>query len=137
MTEKLSGQYTYGEPYPDDLKGTSIPFEIEWTLIDGVIEGTCSDSEGRKVFDEPATINGFIDSGIISFVKKYPKYWEIDEQGNINVFEELPPTEIHYLGVVLDNRFEGKWEMTVEYILENGKIEYYDFAGTWTLHRLA
>jgi len=134
MTEKLIGQYTYGDSYPDNLKGISIPFEIEWILIDGVIKGTCVDDEGKKIFDEPATIIGFIDNGIISFIKRYPKYWDIDENRVTRVFDEIPPSEIHYLGVVVDNHFEGEWEMTVAYILENGEIDQFDYTGTWTLY---
>jgi hypothetical protein len=136
MTEKLIGKYTYGEPYPDNLKETSVRFEIEWTLNDGVINGTCVDDEGKKVFDEPSTIIGFIDNGIISFIKKYPKYWDIDENGVTRVFDEPPPYEIHYSGVAVDNRFEGEWEMTVAYILENGEIDQFECTGTWTMSRL-
>ncbi|MES2430757.1 MAG: hypothetical protein V4556_07445 [Bacteroidota bacterium] len=135
MIEKLSGQYTYGEPYPDNMKGTSVPFEIEWSLIDGIISGTCVDDKGKEVFNEPATINGFVDEGIISFIKKYPKYWEIDEDGVSRVFDHLPPPEIHYSGVLVDNHFEGDWEMIATYILENGEIEQLDCTGTWTLYR--
>lgn len=135
MTEKLIGQYTYGESYPDDLKGKSVPFEIEWTLTDGVIHGTCLDDEGKNVFDAPSTINGFIDNGIISFIKKYPKFWDIDEKGVTRIYDELPPPEIHYSGVVHENRFEGEWEMTVAYILENGEIDQFECTGTWTMNR--
>ncbi|MBX3240781.1 MAG: hypothetical protein KIT80_23180 [Chitinophagaceae bacterium] len=92
MIEKLIGQYTYGEPYPDNLKGKSVPFEIEWSLVDGVIKGICVDDEGKEVFDKPATIAGFIDNGIISFIKKYPKYWDIDDKGIIRVLDEYECT---------------------------------------------
>ena len=49
-----------------------MPFEIEWTIIDGIIKGICVDDEGKKVFEEPATISGFIDNDMISFLKKIP-----------------------------------------------------------------
>lgn len=136
MTEKFIGQYTYGEPYPDNLKGTSVPFEIEWNIIDGVINGTCVDDEGKKVFDEPSTIYGFIENGIISFIKKYPKYWEMDEKGDTRIIDELPPSEIHYFGVAVNNRFEGEWEITVTYVLENGVIDQFECTGTWAMNRV-
>lgn len=135
MEEKLKGHYVYGEPYPGHLRGTSVPFEVEWTLIDGIINGICVDDESKKVFDTPASIRGFIDNGIISFIKKYPKYWEIDETGKARVSDELPPPEIHYYGLSIDNHFEGDWTITAAYMLENGGIEYYDYTGTWTLFR--
>lgn len=134
MIERLKGQYTYGEPYPDDLKGKSVPFEIEWTLEDGIIKGTCVDDEGKKIFDEPATIHGFIDNGIISFIKKYPKYWIVDENGVNKVLDKPAPPEIHYSGIVVNGGFEGDWGMTVAHKLENGTIEEYRCTGTWTLN---
>jgi hypothetical protein len=135
MTEKLKGHFVYGEPYPDPIKGTSVSFEVEWTLIDGIINGICVDDEGKKVFDTPASIRGFIDDNTISFIKKYPKYFEIDETGNTRISDELPAPEIHYYGLIIDNHFEGDWTITTEYVLENGEIEYYDCTGTWTLFK--
>jgi hypothetical protein len=102
MTEKLKGQYTYGEPYPDSIKGKSMRFEIEWKIIDGIIKGICVDDEGKEIFEAPATISGFVDNGVISFLKKYPKYWDIDDKGIVRLLDRPPAPEIHYSGVFVN-----------------------------------
>lgn len=135
MKETLNGQYTYGELYPDNLKGVSVPFVIEWLLIDGIIEGTCVDEEGKEIFDQPASIMGFIDNGIISFIKQYPKHWEVDDGGFVRVSDDIPPSEIHYSGIWIDDHFEGEWEITVSYVSEYGRLEQFDCTGTWTLYK--
>ena len=136
MTEKLSGHYIYGEPYPNKLQETPVPFEIEWTLTDGMINGICIDGGDKKNFDTPSTINGFIENNMISFIKTYPKYWNIDEHGETRIFDEIPAPEIHYYGIFIDNHFEGTWKMTVAFVLENGEIGEYDYTGTWILYKV-
>ena len=65
MLERLTGFFVYGETYSDRLRGKSVPFQIEWTLADGVIVGTSIDDASKDLFVEPATINGFVDNNII------------------------------------------------------------------------
>lgn len=136
MKEKWIGQYVYGNGYPEDMIGRAVEFEIEWTNTDGNIKGTCIDEESKDVFDTPATIEGFIDDKVISFIKKYPGYWEIDESGRDIVDMNKPSSEIHYSGLWMNGQYEGDWEIATSYVLENGDILETFCAGTWVLNRI-
>lgn len=135
MTGKWIGQYTYGDTYPEPIKGTSINFNIECLDLDGVISGNFTDDETKDVFNTPGTFNGFIDNNFISFIKKYPCYWDIIENGEIRTIEDFPSQEIHYSGNLIDGHFEGDWEMSVTYKFEDGHTEQYDSSGTWKMFK--
>ena len=102
---------------------------------DGSISATFTDEETRKVFNEPGTFRGFIEDDFTSFIKTYPYYWDMDENGSIRVIEDFPSPEIHYTGQIKEGLFEGIWEMTVAFEFEDGHIEQYVREGTWTMFR--
>ncbi len=133
MTQLWNGQYTYGVGYPEALKGTSVAFRLLMTEDNGAISGTCTDDEGDKVFTEPATFIGFIDNDIISFIKKYPSYWETDEKGNLHLYNDIPPVDIHYYGNYLNEVFSGDWEMEYELQDQQGEWHYVGCGGTWSM----
>lgn len=135
MTEKWVGNFVYGEPYPDDVKGVSVPFYVEWTNVDGVLTGTCTDDETKMYFDRPSTIQGFVEGEVISFIKRYPCYWTVDEAGEVIIYEREPSMDIHYSGTFVDGHYEGEWEMTIAYKTEEGFPKEYDCTGTWVLYR--
>ena len=78
----------------------------------------------------PATIQGFIEGSMISFIKQYPCYCTIDEAGNVTLFENQPASEIHYSGTLINDHFEGEWEISMVYIAEGGYAHEYVFMGT-------
>ena len=135
MTEKWIGSYVYGDAYPEAMKGSSIPFVIEWTINDGILTGTCVDDETKDYYTQPATIQGFIDNGVISFIKKYPCYCSTDDEGNITLDENRPAAEIHYSGMAVENHYEGEWEINMTFVDEYGMLQEYDWTGTWFLYK--
>ncbi|MFT3823970.1 MAG: hypothetical protein QM731_08615 [Chitinophagaceae bacterium] len=135
MTEKWTGNYIYGDPYPEGIKGISIPFNIEWTNVDGILTGTCIDDETKIHFDRPATIQGFIENGVISFIKKYPCRYSIDEAGNVTLHRRESAIDIHYSGSWVEDHFEGEWEMTLIYETEEGFPREYDCTGIWFMSK--
>ncbi|MBO9564988.1 MAG: hypothetical protein J7621_19585, partial [Niastella sp.] len=133
--EKWTGNYVYGEPYPEGIKGLSVPFTIEWIDKDGILTGTCTDDETKMYFDRPAAIKGFIDDGMISFIKTYPCRCEIDAAGHVTLFEREPAIDIHYSGTWVDDHFEGEWDMTISYQTEDGFPKEYECTGVWALYK--
>lgn len=136
MNEKWNGHYVYGEGYPDNLYGQAVPFEIKWINDDGSLTGTCTDEITEKYYDHrPATVQGFIEGNMISFIKQYPCYCTIDEAGNVTLYENQPAAEIHYSGTLVNDHFEGEWEISMVYIAEGGYPQEYICMGTWTLYK--
>jgi hypothetical protein len=135
MTGKWTGEYTYGKGYPEEDQGTSVVFNLVMNYEEGDITGSCTDDESLKIFDKPATIQGFIDNDFISFIKKYPSLWTIDEKGNAQIFEDIPPIEIHYYGHFADNKFSGEWDMSFEIEDEHGDSHFASCAGTWSMYK--
>lgn len=39
------GQFVYGDEYPEDIRGTVVPFVIEFIVKDGLVKGKCTDLE--------------------------------------------------------------------------------------------
>ena len=89
-----------------------------------------------KLCHSPVALVTFIEDDFISFIKTYPSYWDMDENGSIQVLEDFPSPEIHYTGQIKDGLFEGIWEMFVAFKFEDGHIEQYDRDGTWTMFRI-
>ncbi len=135
MTEKWTGTYMYGEPYPEGIKGLSVPFVVEWENNDGILTGTSTDDETKDYFNHPATIQGFIDNGIISFIKKYPCFFTIDSQGKVILDDREPAADMHYSGAMVDDHFEGEWSITIIDINEHGIRKEYDCTGIWFLYK--
>lgn len=135
MKEKWFGQYFYGESYGGIHQKKDVLFTIEWILTNGEIQGTCVDDEAIVQFDAPVTISGFLEDNAISFIKRYPYQWIIDENGNNILDKDGAPYEIHYSGTFIDDHFEGQWELPVKYKTENGFIQEFVHYGTWTLYK--
>jgi len=118
------GKYIYGNDYPDDVKGTEVSFTIEMTLTDGVVKGKCMEEDHNGYSPGEASIEGFIEDGIISFIKKYTHY--STEEFN---------HPIHYSGSYESGRFTGDWEIEASYIDATGAISTYFSEGTWTMQK--
>ncbi len=130
------GIYTYGEMYPDNIKGTSESFTMEYVVKDGKINGWCTEEKLTHLFEKPATISGFIDGDFISFIKKYPCYFEFDENNMILANKNLPSLEIHYFGNILGDIISGAWEMSFEYKTDDGNWQHVFSSGTWQMKKV-
>jgi hypothetical protein len=136
MNEKWTGHYVYGEGYPDNLYGQAVRFDIKWINDDGSLTGTCTDEITEKHYNHrPATVKGFIEGSLISFIKQYPCLCTIDEAGNVTLYENQPAHEIHYSGTLINDHFEGEWEISMVCITEGGYPQEYICMGTWALYK--
>ncbi len=135
MVRKWTGEYTYGEEFIQVAPKKPTRFVIEFTEENGTIKGSCIDEDTKEVFDKPATIDGYMEGGIINFVKTYPCYCEWDVESNKpRVFEDIPSQNIQYVGWLVDDQhYEGDWEYSVTYIHPNGSEEEFTCRGKWKL----
>ena len=132
---KWIGQYTYGEPYPENCIGKSISFEMNLSAKGIEFYGSFSDDETRDIFLDNGIVAGFIEGNYISFDKQYPKAIEINDSGIVEVLENSIPPLIKYEGVLSDNQFEGTWEIH-QYYKENDEIfSIVHGTGTWSMKK--
>lgn len=126
------GQYVYGPQYSQKVQETAVDFRITMTVTDGIVTGTVSEN---LPLSAPATIEGFIDGNMISFVKKYACAWSVDDYGNVLEFPDEPSHEIHYTGSYQEDAFSGDWEIFVSQVeVYTGMIEApYSGSGYWTM----
>jgi hypothetical protein len=134
MTDKLAGHFS--QLAPDGTTETTISFQIQWTVEDGLITGTCTDQQFSRLTSEPASITGFIEDNFISFVKSYPIAWRLDENRIPRLDLDSRPHEVHYSGYMQDGHFEGEWEISFTWFDEHGEpYEYYD-SGPWQMDKV-
>lgn len=126
------GYYTL---YYENNISKDYAFKINMRVHDGVLKGSCVDDESVVVFDEPATIEGFIEENFISFIKKYPHAWAMDENGNPLKFKDVASYEFHYAGNFENGLFTGYWEISTGETDENGQINNIDSQGTWQMRK--
>lgn len=130
------GEYYYGESYGDDA-GIAITFELNIIVKDGVITGTFVDEETSHIFDEPGSVEGFIDGDFTSFVKRYPCWWEMhpDDPEKVIVMRDKPSHEIKYEGRYIDGMFTGEWEIVVKTENRGERDLEYFVEGIWNMHK--
>ncbi|HYG15944.1 MAG TPA: hypothetical protein VEC12_09345 [Bacteroidia bacterium] len=113
ITGTWKGYFEFGEGYDEGIAGKKGYFIATLTEKNGVIEGTSQDTEGEGVVGEPATVKGFIEGDMISFVKTYPCKYFYDEDGNLIKDAEAGPHEVTYVGYFNSGTlsFTGNWEI--------------------------
>lgn len=135
ISGKWIGAYTYGEEYDEPVRGKSVPFEMELTVVNGFIKGECTDTEAAAHFEQPATIEGSVHDHSINFVKRYPHYWQHEKSGP-RFLPKLPSQEVCYSGKFIDDRFEGEWEIITTLSDAQGDPVYYKGFGRWFMKRV-
>jgi hypothetical protein len=118
---KWVGEYTYGEEYTEPVRGKKVAFEINITLHNGLLKGDCTDEETNPYFNQPALIEGSILGNAISFIKRYPHYWQ-NEEGGPRFLPKLPSQEVRYSGQFIDGQFEGEWEVATVLTANEGAV---------------
>lgn len=134
LSGKWVGAYSYGEEYEEPMKGKTVAFEMEITIVNGIIKGECSDGEAAAYFNQPATIEGSVNGQSISFIKSYPHYWQHEKDGP-RFLPKLPSQQISYAGILVNDRFEGEWEIVTTVLDANGEPVAYKGVGTWFMER--
>ena len=135
MECKWIGQYTYGEGYPDNVKGKSVPFELE-LIVNGIeFQGNFSDDETRDIFSDNGIVKGYLENDCISFFKLYPKAWQITEEGRVKILENEDPHFIEYEGVLNQDQFEGSWQIPMHFVGDDGPFTEIYGSGTWSMEK--
>jgi hypothetical protein len=135
LSGKWVGTYSYGEAYDEPVRGKTVDFEMELTVVNGVIKGECTDAEATAHFKQPATIEGSVFDNTIRFIKRYPHYWQ--HEGGVRRFlPKLPSQEINYSGRFEHDRFEGEWEIITLLVDAQGETFSYKGVGRWYMKKL-
>lgn len=132
------GEFVYGPEY-GNLHGDKVSFMLFLEGKDNEFAGRGFDIEGVGVQSEVASIKGFYNDGLISFIKQYPLTNEIEQDGTLIPVEDKPSPEIHYEGEYNETQkmFSGKWEIKMhEEKFGEGYIEYL-CTGTWEMRKEA
>jgi hypothetical protein len=131
---KWVGEYTYGEEYEDPVKGKTVAFELDITIVNGLLKGECTDAEATAHFEQPTTIEGTVLDNTITFVKRYPHYWQHEKNGQ-RFLPKLPSQEICYSGQFVNDRFEGEWEIVTKLADAHGDLVAFRGLGRWFMKR--
>lgn len=131
---KWVGEYTYGEEYDDPVKGKTVAFEMNITIVNGLLKGECTDAEATAHFEQPAIIEGSVLDNTITFIKRYPHYWQHEKNG-IRFLPKLPSQEICYTGQFVNDRFEGEWEIITKLAGAQGEPVSFKGIGSWFMKR--
>lgn len=136
LSGSWEGQITYGEAYPEKFRNKTVSFTLHLRMEDGDISGTWEDEETLKIFGNGAEIEGFLDEGMLSMVKRYPYFFAYTEEGEVYKDPGRYSHEVMYNGDYSeDGSFSGVWEIVagVEETYK-GTTEYL-LAGEWNMKR--
>jgi hypothetical protein len=134
LSGKWIGSYTYGEEYDEPVRGKTVSFELILTVVNGSIKGECTDGETTTHFEKPATIEGAVLNNTIRFIKRYPYYWQ-NERGSRRFLPKLPSQEVNYSGRLVNDRFEGEWEIITTLADAQGEMISYKGFGKWVMKK--
>ncbi len=125
----------YGEECGQDLMNKTKLFRLTLDESDGDITGESIDTEGTGVVPVSASVSGFIEDGMISFVKLYETCYLINEKGEVKEFPDKDPPEINFSGYYNpdDQSFEGDWHMIAEVKQLTFAFAEKAFSGTWRM----
>src|SRR4030042_5234380 len=131
------GELTYGEEYGQDLQNKKMNFKLILEEKDGDITGECHDTDGTGVIPEPASINGFVEEDMISFVKQYPAFYILNQTGEVIMIPDRDPPEFNYSGYynAENDAFEGDWHVVFEIKQLTFGFAEYALSGTWNMKR--
>ena len=133
---KWVGEYRYGSDYPGMEQKAPVAFEINFTLQHGVLKGDCVDEETKEHFNKPALIEGTISNNEIKFQKKYPYFWDHDDNFRPRFLPKLPAREIQYTGRFDNGKFSGEWHISSAFTDETGEIFEYHGSGSWHMEKV-
>ncbi|OQP61510.1 hypothetical protein A3860_31790 [Niastella vici] len=134
LSGKWVGAYSYGADYGEPVKGKTVAFEMEITVVNGIIMGECTDGEATAHFKQPAIIEGSVNDQYISFIKCYPHYWQHEMEGP-RFLPKLPSQQINYSGTFVNDRFEGEWEIVTTVMDAQGEAVAYKGVGSWFMKK--
>lgn len=134
---KWKGYYEYGAGYRLPYFSKRVETEIEFTVDnENKLIGVTSESSSEISVPLEGKINGFIDIDLISFIKSYSSYPQINSEGKTEIIEGK--LDIQYTGLI-DNENQaiyGDWLIEEKFINQDGFEDVEFFTGIWLLKRL-
>ncbi|AXT49495.1 hypothetical protein D1818_01165 [Aquimarina sp. BL5] len=114
--QKWKGQFTYLDGYNTLDQYREVDFMMEIDVNNSSFVGISRDSESKELFDKPASVKGFFDNDMISFVLKYPYSYYRDDHGTLVVEKEYEHPDIQYIGFYDEDlkEYKGNWEIVVD-----------------------
>jgi len=136
--EKWIGAFTYLDTWKEVIMATEVPFEMWFTVEDGVLSGIRVDDESKDLFDKPITVEGTIQGDEIHFTVMYPGRYYANDQGELAVDHDDQYPGCIYTGRwnSKTKKYEGDWEIDLEKARENNPNTDVVYAkGTWEMSR--
>lgn len=133
------GYYAYLDE--DNLEVNPSNFEIRAILKNDSFEGKAFEEEFSEATNELVYVKGFFENDIVSFVKTYPFYWHIGDNGEVVTDRKKPGHQVSYFGKLDPETLEwkGDWEIEADQWfdpLNLGEIEVYIFSGPWKMKKV-
>jgi hypothetical protein len=135
---KWEGHYAYGPQYPVERQKERIGFFADLTVEEGILKGFCEEYVTKVHMKKPAMLDGFIEENAISFVKKYPFYYSVDENKEISVDFTRPSHSVRYSGLYdpVSGLLSGEWEIEAARDGDACGEPAYLVTGTWQMRKV-
>jgi hypothetical protein len=137
ISGKWKGYYEFGEGYMLPYFGEKVEFEAQFYQdSQGRIKGIITELPSKFSIQYQSTLEGFIEDGVISFIKRYPNTPEINDE-----FEKTTHRsgnlEVNYGGIIDEDNdaLYGVWSIQEEFINHLGHNDVSFSAGIWLLKR--
>ena len=133
---KWKGYYEYGLGYILPYFGNRVELEMIVNVdSSGNITGSTTEVPSEFSVNVEASIKGFIDQDLISFIKTYPVLPSIADDGTIQLTEGT--LEIQHTGFIdrENQAIYGDWLIEEKFINEEGYNDIEYLTGIWLLIR--
>ena len=131
------GYYEYGEGYSLPQFGERVEIFASFQGNNDKFIGTIKEITSDHSIPMDATVQGFTEEGLISFIKRYPKVPRIKEFGSSEIELENGQFEIEHVGMIDsdNNSIYGSW--SISEIVSDDQGTYEDTVyGIWLLKKV-
>lgn len=130
------GYYEYGEGYLLPYFGQRVSFEITIDGDDHSFTGTTREEPSEYSVPSQASVKGFIDNNLVSFIKTYPINPIIDEH-NQTIQIEAGQLNIEHLGIIdhAQQCMYGSWQIEDKFVNEEGQQDINYVGGIWLVRK--
>jgi hypothetical protein len=135
LSGKWVGYYEYGLGYDLPYFGQRVKYQIEVTFEDDNIIGTASEEKSEYSVDSKATIKGYIEDDLISFVKTYPIKSTIQEDHTIQ--NSKGEQFVNHTGILDQDKMVmyGLWTIEIHTIEKDEFYEPNQCEGIWLIEK--
>jgi hypothetical protein len=131
------GYYEYGAGYSLPQFGERVEISASFQGNNDKFIGTIKEKPSEHSVPMDATVQGFTENDLISFIKRYPKVPRLKEFGSSEIELESGQLEIEHVGTIDSdyNCIYGTWSITENISDELGVYEDTVY-GTWLLKKV-